>query len=95
MRLFTFASGAARKEVDLRDFEDIIINTVKEVIPGAKVKVYPDGYVVDKITTGEAIKIGRKLASTDLCTYCIKISKLFNGGNINDRFLELLEEENK
>ena len=93
MRLFTFASGAARKEVDLRDFEDIIINTVKEVIPGAKVKVYPDGYVVDKITTGEAIKIGRKLASTELCTYCIKISKLFNGENLCGDFSELEEDK--
>ena len=93
MRLFTFASGAARKEVDLRDFEDIIINTVKEVIPGAKVKVYPYGYVVDKITRGEAIKIGRKLASTDLCTYCIKISKLFNGENLYGDFSKLEEDK--
>ena len=93
MRMFTLASGAARKEVDLRDFEDIIINTVKDVIPGAKVKVYPDGYVVDAITTGEAIKIGRKLASTALCTYCIKISKLFNGENLYGDFSELEEDK--
>lgn len=95
MRMFTLACGAARKEVDLRDYEDVIIKAVTDVIPNAKVEVFKECYVVDSVTVGESIKIGRKLASTALCTYCIKISKLFNGGNINDRFLELLQDENK
>lgn len=92
MRMFTLASGAARKEVDLRDYEDVIIKAVTDVIPNAKVEVFKECYVVDSVTVGESIKIGRKLASTKLCMHCIKISKLFNGANINRSFLELLEE---
>lgn len=93
MRMFTLASGAARKNVDLRDYEDIIIKAITDIIPNAKVKVFEDCYVIDKVTKGESIKIGRKLASTKLCTYCIKISKLFSGEEISKKFIELLENE--
>lgn len=77
MRRFSFASGYFRDTIDLQKYESIIINAVHEVIPNAKVTVFHDSYVIDKVTKGESIKIGRKLASTQLCGYCIKISKLW------------------
>ena len=91
MRRFSFASGYFRNNIDLQKYESIIINAVHEVIPNAKVTVFHDSYVIDKVTKGESIKIGRKLASTQLCAYCIKISKLFSGEEIDDIDLELLE----
>ena len=42
MREFRLASSEARVNVDLRDFEELIISTVTTVIPKAKVKVYKD-----------------------------------------------------
>ena len=46
MRKYTLASPAARINVDLRDYEDIIKRAVHEIIPEAEVKVEEHCYYV-------------------------------------------------
>ena len=84
MRRYTLASLDARNDVDLSLFKDLIESTIREVIPGAIVKVEPSYYTVSPTPSrGDAIRIGRKLSKKQvLGQYCVKISKLFNGENV-------------
>lgn len=93
MRKYSFASGDARRSIDMRRYEDLIQNAVHEVIPNAKVVVLHDCYVVDEITKGESIKIGRILASTIMGKNCITISKLFCGEETDETKIERKKEE--
>ena len=92
MRMFTLASSEASEYVDLRDYKSIIESTVTGIIPKAKVEVFKNCYVIDEVTKGESIRIGRILASTQLGKYCIKISKLFSGETIDETDLKNLED---
>lgn len=84
MRRYSFASGDARRSIDMRRYENLIKKAVHEVIPKANVVVLHDCYVVDKITKGESIRIGRILAATVMGQNCITISKLFCGEETDD-----------
>lgn len=80
MRKFSLASPEARETVDLTAHEKLITDTVKSIIPNAKVKVYEHFYTIDHVTKGQSIKIGKVLSkSCNLGKYCIQISKLFSG----------------
>ena len=84
MREFRLASSSASVNVDLWDFEELIISTVTTVIPKAKVKVYKDRYTIDDVSKGESISIGKILAKTMMGHYCIQLSKLFCGTEIDE-----------
>lgn len=70
------------QEVDLRDFEDEILNTIEDTVPGKNPKVYEDYFTTDFLTHSEAVKIGRALSKNKkLAVYgkVTEIFRLFNG----------------
>ena len=86
MRKYTLASPSARGTVDLRDFEDIITEAVRQVLPKATVKVEASCYYVEPAPSqGDAIKIGRQICQSKLKEHCVQIPKLFTS-------IELMED---
>lgn len=78
MRKYLLASVSEREDVDLRDYEDVIITAVHEFMPKANVTVENDCYYVDPTPNrGTAVKIGRKICQSQLKESCITIRKLF------------------
>lgn len=79
MRRYYLASAENRGIVDLREYQDEIVEAVHQIMPQAQVVVKEDCYEVSPSPPkGLAIKIGRLLSSKDVMgSYCIKISKLF------------------
>lgn len=85
MRKYTLANGEKRGFVDLRDYEDVIVNAVLEFAPGATVTVCKDCYAVkEPLTQSQAVRIGRRICESDLSQHCIKLSKLFNSTVIKE-----------
>ena len=79
MRKYYLASTKERDDVDLRDYEQAIMDAVHQYMPNAQVEVTERYYTVHPTPDkGSAIKIGRLLSSKDvLGMYCVKIPKLF------------------
>lgn len=63
IRTYRLVSPAAREIYDLRQYSNIIIDTVQSIIPNVKVEVNRDSYTVYGITRGEAIQIGKILGN--------------------------------
>jgi len=83
MRVYKLAAPYHRSYVDLRDFKDIIKQAVHQEVPDAKVVVKEDCYEIDKdISKGDAIRIGRTLASGELGQYCLQGATLFIGHTV-------------
>ena len=83
MRRYWLASTEARENVDLRLYENIIIEAVHSIKPNASVIVNEDFYTVDPTPSqGEAVKIGRTICKSDLSKHCISIAKLFNSRKV-------------
>ena len=79
MRRYYLASAEKRGIVDLREYQDEIVEAVHQIMPQAQVEVKKDFYEISPSPSkGCAIKIGKLLSNKDvLGGYCIKISKLF------------------
>ena len=79
MRKYYLASTKERGNVDLRDYEQAIVDAVHQYMPNAQVEVKERYYTVDPTPDqGSAIKIGRLLSDKGvLGKYCVKIPKLF------------------
>ena len=56
------------RDVDLRDYEKIIIETINNTVPGKNPKVYRKYFYTDTLTQSEAVSIGRALARVE----CLK-----------------------
>lgn len=85
MRLYRLASSQNRKVIDLRNYETIIVTIVTSVVPLADVVVSESEYIIlTDITKGEAIKIGRALAHSELGQFCISRPILFIGEEIEN-----------
>ena len=83
MRVYKLAAPYHRSYVDLRDFKDIIKQAVHQEVPDAKVVVKEDCYEIDRdISKGNAIRIGRTLASGELGKYCLQRATLFIGHTV-------------
>ena len=70
------------KEVDLRQFENIIIQTVNATIKGKHPRVSKHYFSTDLLTQSEAVSLGRALAKIDeLKVYgkTVTIFRLFDG----------------
>lgn len=88
MRVYHLSSGAARRTVNLCDYESVITEAVTTVMSGKDVTVVvnKDSYTVSPAPSqGEAIRIGRLICKSDLNQYCIQIPKLFTGENIETK----------
>ena len=81
MRRYYLASPDAKKNVDLRDFEDVIVNAVMEVmksVEGVSVVVCKQYYQVSPSPKRSyAVVIGQKICKSGLSHYCVQIPKLF------------------
>jgi hypothetical protein len=58
-------ADSSHRDVDLRYYEDIIIETINKTVPGKNPSVYKDSFVTDKLTQSEAVALGRALAKID------------------------------
>ena len=86
MRKYTLASQSARKSVDLRNYTDIITDSVHSVMPTATVRVEQDCYYVSPtLSQSEAVRVGRLICQSQLKQHCILIPKLFSSIEIGGK----------
>ena len=74
--------NTAYSNVDLRQFEQLIIDTVEHIVPGKNPKVFHDYFSTDPLTQGEAVALGRELSKLpELKDYGKEITtfRLFDG----------------
>ena len=94
MSIYHLSSSAARRTVDLRNYESVITEAVTTVMSAKDVTVVvnKDSYMVSPAPSkSEAIKIGRLICTSALSQYCIQIPKLFTGENVKPKKEELNE----
>lgn len=68
--------------LDLRQFEQLIINTIENLLPGKNPKVFEDYFSTDPLTQGEAVALGRELSKlSELKGYGRSVTtfRLFDG----------------
>lgn len=51
--------------VDLRQYEQLIIETVERIVPGKNPKVFKEYFSTDPLSQGEAVSLGRELSKLD------------------------------
>ena len=82
MRRYCLASLQHKENVDLREYEDVIVNAVMAVmkdVEGVSVVVHEKYYVVSPSPgRGAAIAIGRAICKSGLGKCCVQIPKLFS-----------------
>lgn len=79
MRKYVLASKDARGTIDLREYRSVIEAAVHEIMPQATVVVMDHYYTVEPSPPqGSAVKIGRIICKSGLCTQCVYIPKLFS-----------------
>ncbi len=83
-REYLLADKTFRDKVDLREHKKLIKETIHQVVPDLKVKVKSDRYIFDKdkVTSGQARRIGRLMAKTELNQYAHRRAVLFEGREI-------------
>ena len=77
-----------RETVDLRNYEDLIINTINEVAPGKNPEVQKDHFSTDVLSHSEAVKIGFALAEIPEIAklgILVSIFRLFNGRIVEEK----------
>ena len=82
MRRYALASPEHKQSVDLRNYEDVIVGAVMDVmkdVEGVSVVVYEHYYEVSPSPSrGDAISIGRMICKSGLSKCCVQIPKLFS-----------------
>ena len=75
-------SNSEYKDVDLRKYEDVIIETINNTVPGKNPKVCRRYFYTDVLTQSEAVSLGRALARIDTLKEmgkAVTIFRLFDG----------------
>lgn len=75
-------SDSAHKSVNLKEFEDIILETIEKTVPNKHPKVFIDYFSTDVLTQTEAVLLGRALSKIEaLSAYgkTVTIFRLFDG----------------
>ena len=86
-RICKLADKNLRKTIDLRNYEDIIIDTINEVVPNKNPIVQSDHFSTDVLTHSEAIRLGFALAEKPEIAklgILVSIFRLFNGHIVED-----------
>ena len=82
MRRYVLASLEHRQDVDLRDYEDVIVSAVMEAmknVDDVSVEIGKNYYSVSPSPgRGAAIAIGRAICKSGLGKCCVQIPKLFS-----------------
>ena len=85
MRRYMLASTESRNDVDLREYSNIIIEAVHDVIKTARVEVSQGYYLVSPTPNqSEAVRIGRQICQSKLRKHCVMIPKLFTSEEIEE-----------
>ena len=88
MRRYVLASLEHRQNVDLRDYEDVIVSAVMEAmkdVVDVSVVVYARCYEVSPSPSrGAAIAIGRAICKSGLGKCCVQIPKLFSSVEVSN-----------
>lgn len=74
--------NAENRNVNLKEYEQLIIDTVNRTVPNKNPKVFEDYFSTDMLTQSEAVALGRALSKIDeLNTYgkTLTIFRLFDG----------------
>lgn len=82
LRRKCYLANPEHADTDLRQFEELIVETVNKTIPGKNPKVYKQYFSTDILTQSEAVSLGRALAKIDnLCSLgkTVTILRLFTG----------------
>ena len=92
MRRYYLASQDAKQDVDLRDYEDVIVSAVMDVmkdVEGVSVVVHERYYEVSPSPERKyAVAIGKAICKSGLSQHCVMIPKLFSS-------IEVLSKEEK
>lgn len=70
------------RDIDLREYEQLIIDTVNSTVANKNPKVFKDYFSTDPLTQSESVLLGRALSKlTELKCYGkeVKIFRLFDG----------------
>ena len=87
-RICKLADKSLRETVDLRDYKDIIIDTINEIAPNKNPIVEKEYFSTDVLTHSEAVKIGFALATKPAIVELgiVKtILRLFDGHVVKDK----------
>lgn len=88
MRRYALASPEHKQNVDLRDYEDVIVEAVKAAmkdVVGVSVEVGRNYYSVSPSPNrGAAIAIGRAICKSGLGKCCVQIPRLFSSVELCD-----------
>ncbi len=79
-------ADSTHRGVDLREYADLIIETVNNTVSGKNPKVFEDHFSTDELTHSEAVALGRTLAKlSELKCYgkTVTIFRLFDGKTCN------------
>ena len=87
MRRYVLASLEHRQDVDLRNYEDVIVSAVMEAmkdVVDVSVEVGKNYYSVSPSPSrGAAIAIGRAICKSGLGKCCVQIPKLFSSVEVS------------
>lgn len=97
MRRYTLASAEHKQNVDLRDYEEIIVEAVKTAmkdVEDVSVVVCERYYEVSPSPgRGAAIAIGRAICKSSLGKCCVQIPKLFSSVEVSEKEEEKNDEK--
>ena len=88
MRRMFRLSDASHKDIDLREYEDEILEIADHIIPGQNPKVYQNYFMTDELTQGERVHLGRELfKSPRLKQYGKEVTsfRLFEGKSVEEK----------
>ena len=87
MRKYALASPEHKRDVDLRDYEDVIVEAVMTAmkdVDDVSVVVYEHYYEVSPSPgRGAAIAIGRAICKSGMGKCCVQIPKLFSSREVS------------
>lgn len=86
MTVYQLANPEYRNNVDLTKYKKLIEKLVTDEVPDAMVIVKETQYYVSPdLTRGQAIRIGRAIASSEIGKYTMSRPSLFVGKKISER----------
>ena len=88
MRRMFRLSDASHKDIDLREYEDEILEIADRIIPGKNPKVYQNYFMIDELTRGERVRLERELSkSPQLKKYRKEVInfRLFEGKSVEEK----------
>ena len=80
-------SNVEKRETNLLQYEQEIIDTINRIVPGKHPEVFCDSFQTDPLDRGEAVRLGRalsKIPGLSKCSKEVTIFRLFDGEMVDD-----------